>query len=144
MIVGMNRLMATQRCPFATGDQVADHLIHIHVRLGTTPRLPNLEGELIVMLSCCNGIGSGNDHVGELLTEHAMPRIDGCTSSFNQCQSMDQFNGNVLIADRKIAKRSFCLSTPKCFVTDVDRTKTVVLGAERSGHRGFPGCSWRS
>ena len=57
---------------------------------------------------------------------------------------MDQFNGNLLIADRKIAKRAFRLSTPEGVVTDFDRTKAVVLGAERSGHWNFPGCSWRS
>ena len=83
MIIGMNRLMATQGCPFATGNQVADHLIDIHVRLGATPRLPDLEGELIVMLSRCNGVGCGGDHVGELLAEHAMTRVDGCTALFD-------------------------------------------------------------
>ena len=112
MIIRMNRLMATKGCSFATGNQVADHLIHIHVRLGATPRLPDLEGELVVMLTCVNCLGSGDDFVGELLAEHAMSGIHGRTALLDQCQCMDQFNGNALIADRKIAKRSFRLSTP--------------------------------
>ena len=141
MIIGMNRLMAAKGFPFATGHQVADHLIHVHVRLGATPRLPDLEGKLIVMLSLNNGICRGDDLVGDLLVKHPMTSIHGCTALFNQGQCMDQFNGNSLIADRKIAERSFRLSTPKGFVTDFDRTKAVMLDAERSGHWGFPGCS---
>jgi hypothetical protein len=52
---------------------------------------------------------------------------------------MDQFNGNVLIADRKIAKRSFRLRTPKCFVTDVDRTKDCRARCGTIGSLGLPG-----
>ena len=104
MIIGMNRLMATKRIPFATGHQVADHLVHVHVRLGATPRLPDLEGKLIVMFSRSNGICRGDDLVSELLVEHPMTSIHGCTALFNHRQRMDQFNGNALIADRKIAE----------------------------------------
>ena len=70
MVVGVHRLVAPEGQPFGPGDQIADHLIHVHVRLGATAGLPDLQGELIVVLASGNGGRGFDDPVTARLIQH--------------------------------------------------------------------------
>ncbi len=51
MIIGMNRTLARQRRAGELAATVRDHLVHVHVELGTTARHPYVQWEHVMMLA---------------------------------------------------------------------------------------------
>lgn len=138
VIIRMHWGMAAQRFAALAGDEVADHLVHVHVRLGSTARLPDAERELVVVLAAGDGFGGLRDRAGPGWIENLHFGVDHGTGLFDPGQRMDQFSRHPLITDREIPEGPLGLGAPERFCRNTDRPQAVFLLSNPIIHRRMP------
>lgn len=102
MVIGMHRTVAAEGFLALQGDQIADHLVDVHVGLGATARLPNLQGELTVVVSGGDGIGGAADLLGKRWIQQTLRCIHRGAGPFDPREGMDQLKGNPFRANGKV------------------------------------------
>ena len=70
--------MAAKGFPAVPGHQIADHLIDVHVGLGATARLPDLQGKLIIVMASSYRFGGPLDPIGLFSAQQAMAGVHHC------------------------------------------------------------------
>lgn len=138
VVIGMHRGMTAQRFASLSGNQVADHLVHVHVRLGSTARLPDAERELVVVLTAGDGFGGLRNRVCPGWVENLHLGVDHSTGLFDLCQRMDQLCRHAFITDREIPKGALGLGAPERVGRNTDGPQAVPLLSNPIFHRRMP------
>eukprot|EP00982_Pelagococcus_subviridis_P009442 30923-Pelagococcus_subviridis.AAC.2 len=114
---------------------VADHLVHVHVRLRPGPGLPHDEGEVLVEFAFddferggANGGGAGRVQLAQILVH----RRRGVLHDGERAQDLHR---HLLAADLEVLQRPLRLRAPVSVRGDPDDAHGVALFSERRGRR---------
>ena len=138
VVVGMEGTVRAEALPGLLGGEVADHLIHVHVRLGSAAGLPDAQGELIIVLACLARLTSPLDQGHLLVVQQTMAAVHGCAALFDPCQGMNQLRWNLLMTDGEVVEGSLGLGSPERCSGDVDSADAVLLLPHRLAHLTMP------
>eukprot|EP01136_Pigoraptor_vietnamica_P003255 Opistho-1_new@32269 len=130
VVVGVHQLpaeLATEQLNRA----VRNHLVDVHVRLGSRARLPNDEGEFVDQLAADDLVGRLHDGISDLRVE-AKLHVDLCRRLLENTEGLDEGLGHALTvtANLKVLERALRLRAPVTVGGDVDGTERVLLSAE--------------
>ncbi len=118
--------------PLATEDfarAVGEHLVHVHVRLRAAARLPNDEGEFVVVLAGQNFVGRGDDGAALFRIERSKVEVDEGGGLFDERERVDQRARHALARDLEVRERALRLRAPQPVGGDVDGAEGVFLDA---------------
>ena len=142
VIVGMHRLLGAERAAQDLDRPVGDHLVGVHVGLGTGAGLPDDEREVGVELTVDHLLGCRDDRLAELLVELAEIAVDLGCGALQHAERLDDGLGLLFPADLEIAERALRLRAPIDRCVDVDGAEGV--GFNTGGQALTPLLSRRS
>lgn len=138
VVVGMERSVRAKALPRRLSGEVADYLIHVHVRLGSAAGLPDAQGELIIVPACLDRLSGLFDQGNLLSGQKTMASIHHSAALFDPRQGMDQLGGDPLITDGEVVEGPLGLGSPERRGGDVNSADAVVLLPHRLAHLTMP------
>src|SRR5262249_58206984 len=91
---------------------VGDHLVHVHVELGSTARHPHMQREHVVMLAGKDFVAGLNDQFVLLITESASSMVRMRRRLLQDRIGGNHLTRNQIFADAEMLQRRLGLSTP--------------------------------
>src|SRR5712671_7326288 len=120
MIVGMDRRLASNRCPCELATPVGDDLVHVHVELRPAASHPDVQRKHVVVLARENLI-AGLDNESEALVIETLPGMVGHGRAFLQCGvSGDHLSWDQMESDAEMLQRTLRLSAPQAIRWNLD------------------------
>ena len=116
---------------------VRDDLVHVHVGLGARPRLPHVEGEVVVEGAGEDLVGGRDDQVRQRPVQQAAIRVLHRGGLLEEGESAHHLHRHAVrrrIADREVMQRPLGLRAPIAVGRDLDGSDRVGLGSG-VGHR---------
>ena len=135
MIVGMHRRFRAARRAERFIGAIGDHLVDVHVRLRAGAGLPDDERKMLVELAVDHLARGGDDRVGDLRLEQALPGVDLGGGELDARQRMHDLDRHAIAADRKILPRAFRLRAPIGPGRHGDVAEGVAFNSLIVGHR---------
>jgi len=129
MIVGMNRVFATESAAEHLACAIGDHLVQVHVGLGAGSGLPHDQREVTVELSVDHLLGSIGDGFGQGFVEQPEFEIGQRRGFLDHGHGPDQGHRYGLVADHEIPARSLGLGAPIPVALYVDRAEGIRFRA---------------
>ena len=142
MVVRVYRGHFAERLPEYFVCPVRDHLIGIHVGLGTRTGLPHHKGEMIGQFSRCDLCRCPHDGPAGSFFKHSKVHVRQCRGLFLPAEGMDNGRRHPFGPDRKILQAALCLCTPIAVGGYRDLAHRIALGPGFvSGHFLFCSCA---
>ena len=92
---------------------VGDHLVDVHVGLRARAGLPDVQRELVVPLAAGDLIDHAHDQVAFVLRQHAAVVVGTRGRLLGRRNAVDDFDGDVFLADLEVLHRPLCLRAPQ-------------------------------
>ena len=138
VVVGMEGTVRAEALSGVLSSEVADHLIHVHVRLRAAAGLPDTQRKVIIVLACLDCLARPFDQGHLLVVQQTMATVHRCAALFDPCQGMNQLRWNLLMTNGEVVERSLGLGSPERCSGDVDSSNAVVLLPHRLAHLRMP------
>src|SRR5580658_7077740 len=134
----MHRRLAAERCPGELTASVRDHLVHVHVELGTAACHPDVQGEHVVMLAAQDLVADLDDQSMRPVVEPlaGMVRIGG--GLLQGGIGGDHLARDQILPDAEVLERALGLGAPKAIGGNLNLAETVGFNAKFS-HCPSPG-----
>ena len=129
MVIGVYRVLAAQRIPEHLIGSIGDHLVAVHVGLGTGSGLVDHQRKLIVQVAGNHLFCGRIDGAGDLGGDTAQFCIDCSCSLLDQAHRSDQRTAHPLLSDAEVLEGSLRLCTPQSIRLDLHLTHRVLLDA---------------
>src|SRR5258706_13634348 len=94
VVVGMNRMLATERCAGKLAAAVRNDLVDVHVELGAAARHPHMQREHVVMAASEYFVTDTCDQRVNLIRQAAISVVRGGSCAFYDRIGSDHFAGN--------------------------------------------------
>src|SRR5580692_10517339 len=123
----MDRRVASELRAGELATAVGDHLVDVHVELGSAARHPDMQREHVAMLAGQDLVASSNDQFVALIVKpFAVVVCDSCSLLQGRVCGY-HFPRNQILPDAKMFKRTLGLSAPELVSGDIDDTEAVTL-----------------
>ena len=130
VVVRMNGLF----CAFFAAEQfvctVGDHLVDVHIALGSASGHPDFEGELSVIIAVEDFIACAENCGTELFGEESKFKIGFRRSFFNENESADDFERNEIVSDIEMEERTLSLRSPVLVCRNLNGSHAVAFQSE--------------
>ena len=119
--------MTSERSARELAAPIRDHLIDVHIELGTATRHPDMQRKHIVMLPGENFIAGLNDQLVALIIKPLPVVVCDRGSFLQRSVGGDHFAGNQVFPDTKVLKRPLGLRAPEFVCGNVNDAEAVRL-----------------
>ena len=137
VVVRMHGGLRAELAPRDLDRPVRDDLVHVHIGLGARPRLPHVEGEVVVEGAGEDLVGGRGDQVRQRPVQQAAIRVLHRGHLLEEGESAHHLHRHVVrrgVADREVMQRPLGLRAPIAVGRDLDGSDRVGLGSG-VGHR---------
>ena len=121
-------------CAFFAAEQfvctVGDHLVDVHIALGSASGHPDFEGKLSVIIAVEDFIACAENCGAELFGEESKFKIGFRRSFFNENESADDFKRNEIVSDIEMEEGTLCLSSPVLVCRNLNGSHAVAFQSE--------------
>ena len=132
VVVGMDRLLRPSLPAGELDGAVRDHLVHVHVRLGTAPGLPDVQRELVGVATVDDLVGGLHDELGLLGRELSELLVRERGRLLQDRHAPDHRRWHPVVTDGEVMQRPLGLGAPVAVGGDVDRADAVGLATGRA------------
>ena len=133
MVIGMDRLFRSHHPAQHFDGAVRDHLIGVHVGLGTRSGLPDHQREVVVKLALDHLLGRRRDGLAQIRIQITLRHVDQRAGLLDDPQRADDGDGLTLPADGEVDDRPLGLRAPVFVGGNLQRAKAVGFGAGCGG-----------
>jgi hypothetical protein len=116
---------------------VGDHLVHVHVKLRTATRHPDMQGKHVVMLTRQDLVAGLHDQFVALIVKPFTVVISDGGSLLQGGVGSDHFAGNEIFADAEMLERALCLRSPQLIRRHFNHSHAITL-LSHVGHVSSP------
>ncbi|KAH3670745.1 hypothetical protein OGAPHI_001261 [Ogataea philodendri] len=143
MIVRMNGFFRAKSSAQNLNGSVTDHLVGVHVGLGSRTGLENNQWKMVNKLSIGNLSGSLFDCVSQFRVQHTKLLVDSGSGFLQDSKSMHNWSRHDLswTSDLEVLQRSLGLGSPILVVSNLDVSKGILLCSHGSGGGRKSSCS---
>jgi hypothetical protein len=113
VIVGMNRVLAAERCAYELAATVRNDLVDVHIELGTTPGHPHMQREHVLVAASKDLLTDTCNQGVDLIRQPATSVVCGGGGAFYDRIGNDHFAGDQVAADAEMLQRALGLRTPE-------------------------------
>ncbi|CAI8270019.1 MAG: Uncharacterised protein [Flavobacteriia bacterium] len=130
IVVGMEDFFFITQCPSLEHvAAVGDHLVDVHVRLGTRAGLPDHQWKFVIEFPLKDLITDTADPFALLGVKHSEFSICACSGFFQKGKCMNDLDRHTrLLTDLEIVPAAFGLGTPITICWDLNGPHGVPLG----------------
>ena len=129
VIVGMDRVLGAKRPAQDLDRPVGDHLVGVHVGLGSRTGLPDHQREVVVEASFDDLVGGPDDGVGDARVELSQRLVDECGRLLLDSKRADHRLRHGLGADGEVLETALGLGAPVPVRGNRDLAQAVVFDA---------------
>src|ERR1041385_692300 len=130
----MDRLLASHNATRELNRAVRDHLVGVHVGLGSPAGLPHAQRKVLVEFSFNDLIASLHDQLRLVMREFAELFIDERRGFLENAERANHLMRHPVIADIEMMKRALRLSPPVTITGNLDCTHRVGFYSGLYGH----------